>query len=133
MRPIDRAGTSYLAALFRPVEEGGLWLRRDVEPFVPQSTAVGEYVDAAVNDGRWLVQCRCGSAQLVQPDEPRFFCIECLNDHVGGQWVTVRFPSEVKAIEELLEQREDRGAMNWEPGETVEDLQAENEAHGVGA
>lgn len=133
MRPIDRGNPSYRRALFRPVDEGGLWLRRDVEPFVPESTAVGEHVGALVNDGRWLVQCRCGSAQLVDPNEPRFFCVECLNDHVGGQWVAVRFPGDTGAIEEALEQREHRGAMNWRPGETVEDLLAENEAHGVGA
>lgn len=106
-------------------------MRRDVAPFVPTSTAVGEHVEAIVNDGRWVAQCRCGSAQVVDPEHSMFFCVECLNDYAGGQWVTIRFPRGRASIERLLEARPDRRTMNWRPGESLSDLRRENRQRGV--
>lgn len=132
MPPVVRASRNYQAALRRSIDDGGLWQRRDVEPFEPNSVAVGESIPAFVNSGRWIVQCpNCGSGQLVDPQQDRFLCVECVNDHLGRQWVTVVWPAELDAIEEVLSVRDELSSMNWRPGETVEELQAENEANGT--
>jgi hypothetical protein len=90
-------------------------------------------VVAYVNHGRWVAQCECMSAQLVSPADPRFFCVECFNVAVDGRWRAVTFPagSEVEEIEAVLELRPERKRQNWEPGETVERLVAENLEHGL--
>jgi hypothetical protein len=130
-RPIGRAQSGYEQALFVRAQQGGLWHRWDVEPAEPQGFAVGESVAAKVNSGRWIIQCRCGGAQLATPGQDRFFCIDCLNDYVGRQWVRVEWPASVAGIEAVLEARQDPHTQSWELGESVEDLQAENDAHGV--
>jgi hypothetical protein len=138
MGAIRRAKPSYDQALFRRAEEGGLWHRWDVEPFVPQ--AVAPDVEAlafvspspTVGPGRWVVRCPfCTGAQAADPDRSaRFLCVDCLNEAVGGQWVVVRWPPDVPGIEAALEPRPDQN-QSWQPGETVDDLLADNEVHGV--
>jgi hypothetical protein len=133
-RRILRPQPSYDEALFVRTPQGH-WHRWDVDPFVPQGVAVGVSTPAFVNHGRWVVRCPfCAGAQLAHPDRTdRFFCIDCLNDLAGRQWISVTWPDDVSAIESVLELRPEVTTRSWWPHETVEDLRAENIAHGVDA
>jgi hypothetical protein len=107
------------------------WSREDVPFFLPEDTADAPLA-AYVNHGRWVVMCECGGAQLASKDDPRFFCVSCLNESHGAKWRPVTWPKprEVAAIEGQLRPRLTENA-NWLPGETVDTLQAENERNGV--
>jgi len=84
-------------------------------------------VAAVVDNGRWIVKCPdCPGAQLTAADDPRFMCVECANAAVGGLWRPVVWPTDHAEIGELLDVRP-RDTANWLPGETVRDLQVENE------
>lgn len=80
---------------------------------------------AHVSHGRWVIACPftpCrGAAYLVDADR-RFFCVECANEQVGGQFVPVVLPDDRPAIEEALAARRVPAAANWVPGETAADL-----------
>ena len=83
---------------------------------------------AYVNDGRWLIDCDCGSGAMTTAPGPQAIavCFSC-----GAVWTTLLFPPPpVRGeIEGLLSARRWRRNQNWKPGETVEDLRRENEAH----
>jgi len=88
---------------------------------------------AHVNHGRWVVHCPtpgCGGAELAREDG-LFFCCECRNAEVGGDYRTVAFPGEREEIERVLKLRPAPATRNWQPGETLDDLKAENLAHGA--
>ena len=83
-------------------------------------------LDAYVNHGRWVVDCPaagCAGAELASDVRP-FVCASC-----GEGPYQTRFPTERAAIEAALESRPVE-AQNWLPGETVADLEAENEVNG---
>lgn len=105
------------------------WHRKDVDHHVPDSTAKDVHLKAEVNAGRWIVRCPCGGAQRASKVDRRFFCVDCLNEWVSGQWVRVEWPREIEAIEELLSQRPDRETASWVPGESVDDLRSQNAEH----
>jgi len=102
-------------------------------PVPPDSAmAAGRELGAFVNDGRWLVQCdACYSAQLASRADHRFYCIECLNGCVQGNWRPVRWPADAAAIETALAARPRRDLQNWVWGQTADDLAAANAKHGV--
>ena len=84
-------------------------------------------VTAFVNDGRWVVVCRCGGAEITSPDDPLFWCWECR----PSEWSPVIWPdAKTRAeAEELLTARPEMRTRNWRPWEeTVADLVAENTA-----
>ena len=94
---------------------------------------------AFVNHGRWVTWCPagCGNAVVVSQAEPVYICLSpsflCPTPKV---WYTVKFPRSKRAIErELLKRLSKRPPhatnRNWTPGETVEQLQAENRAQGI--
>ena len=88
--------------------------------------AVGPPLDARVNHGRWLVHCPdCAGAELVDPEEPFFFCLSCGNEGSGGRVRRVRFPAGRELIEGALGGRR-RENQNWAPGETIAFLVEEN-------
>jgi hypothetical protein len=73
------------------------------------------------------------------------FCIQCHNDG-RSSWVRVVFPDDVEAIEAVLDRRPQLEHRNWlcashpllppdkhDRGETVADLERENDEHGVAA
>jgi hypothetical protein len=118
----------YTAALFRRAP-AGMWHRWDVEPFVPSGVALDAPLLAEVNHGRWIVQCPCGGAQFTAPGIDRFFCVDCLNESVGGQWVAISWDGiDVGGIEAALVEREPVN-QNW-LGETVGELREETERGG---
>lgn len=80
-------------------------------------------VTAYVNHGRWVADCPCGGAELIVENEP-MLCGSCAHSRM------VVWPADVEAIESMLEVRDDRN-QNWQPGQTVEVLEAENLARGI--
>lgn len=95
----------------------------------PKSVAIGATVTAIVNDSRWVAVCpTCGGAELVATSDPRFFCCNCRNAAVGGQWRTVVFPKNIAAIEAALLERTSPLTRQWSPSETVGDLKRETQA-----
>tara|TARA_Y100000310_G_scaffold162651_1_gene162607 strand:- start:67 stop:498 length:432 start_codon:yes stop_codon:yes gene_type:complete len=92
-----------------------------------------------VNSGRWVADCKtdgCAGAMVVS-DAVRFFmCAECGNQGNNGNWYRVVFPQQRRRIEELLLRRPalkptNATTRNWNPDETVEDLERENVEHGL--
>jgi hypothetical protein len=68
---------------------------------------------ARVDANRWLVQCVCGSADIISPADPRWGCVTC-----GYGWVSiiVPSPSEVATIEAaLLTQPRPAKRFWWNP------------------
>jgi hypothetical protein len=95
--------------------------------FVPLGTSDVK-VYAEVNHGRWVARCPwCSAALSVSVEDPRFFDPLCHNDR-SAQWATVVFPDGWEEIEAVLDRRRVEN-RNWHPGESVVDLEAENEAH----
>lgn len=76
---------------------------------------------------RWVIDCECGAGNATDPANPFACCFGC-----GAVHERVQFPPNVQAIERVLLQRVKPSTRNWFPQETVDDLIAENVAHGVG-
>lgn len=89
-------------------------------------------VKAEINHGNWLARCPfCPGAELVDPEDSRFWCISCDNAGAGHRWLRVDMPRQRAAIEAELLKRSRDGARNWRPGESVAALRRENKANGV--
>lgn len=83
-------------------------------------------VAARANWGRWVVDCpRCPSAIKVRTWTGGTTCWEC------GTQSEVVWPDAAEDIIRLLMFRPNPATRNWEPGETLHDLLAENVAHGI--
>ena len=79
---------------------------------------------AIVNAGRWIVNCPspgCYGAQYASHEDRRYWCVNCENRMVGGQWIRVVWPQDVDAIERALSPRP-AYAQHWLPGETTDEL-----------
>ena len=94
-------------------------------------------VDVYHNWGRWVADCpQCPNAEHYGPDRHTghvrgltrtgFICSLC--GYVGRPVWPKRRPD----IEGLLARRVSPAEQNWLPGETLGDLQLENDLHGVG-
>ncbi len=83
-------------------------------------------IAARINDGSWLVDCGCRNAPLTSPAWGVAYCFGC-----GVRHTNVVFPDEHGAIASVLLERPRMENRNWFPGESVEDLRAQNRAHGV--
>lgn len=89
-------------------------------------------VNTLGRDTRWVALCPdCGGAEYVWLDDPRFMCVSCRNASIGGLWRPLRVPADREAIEAALLARPDPTTRHWLPGETVDDLLAENDEHEV--
>lgn len=85
-----------------------------------------------VNWGRWLAKCpRCPNAEAAGDPVTggltgdRFRCSMC------GLRCPADWPPSVDDIWRLLCQRPNPATRNWEPGESLMDLFADNVAHGI--
>ena len=79
-----------------------------------------------LNHGRWIFDCpNCPQAYSVQSDFPE----ECEN---CGTKFNLIVPSDVMAnqVTEIVSVRPVEN-QNWYPDETIQDLLAENQAHGM--
>lgn len=84
---------------------------------------------AFISGGRWVVACTtsgCANAPLTHPDWKVARCFEC-----GAVYEDVEFPEQIAEISALLVKRPYPANRNWTPGESVEELRAENAAFGV--
>jgi hypothetical protein len=83
-------------------------------------------VEARINHGRWIFDCDCGSGVAADPTFSAGYCFGC-----GAIHTNVIFPEDRQAIEQALLARKRTENRNWNPGETVEELLADNTEHGV--
>ena len=111
------------------------WIARmalDLKMPFENSVAQCEPYLTAVNHGRWVAYCpNCNGSENVGTDDPVMMCFSCGNYHLAGKLAPVQFPTERRAIEQLLVERP-RQNQNWTPDEDVAKLAAENAEHGVG-
>lgn len=114
-------------------------------------TVSGPAVEAIVNRSRWVAICpNCKNVEYVDPETPIFYCLSCGN---GNETAArpVNFPERREEIEAILLRRpvlEGLGATrieillkaraafadlprSWEPGVTIEMLEAQNRTRGV--
>lgn len=90
---------------------------------------------AYVNEGRWVADCPtpgCGGAMALVRGAAGFLCGACLNVEAGYRYRPLSWPAAavIAGVEAALEARLLPGQANWR-GERVEDLEAENAAHGL--
>lgn len=76
--------------------------------------------------GKWMVTCACGNCPSVHPDWRLALCFEC-----GAIYEGVTIPGNAKDIEAVLVERPHPSNRAWLPNETVDDLIAQNVAHGA--
>lgn len=94
-----------------PAERVIAFMERVTQRQIPRPEAVlPDFVlIARVDAGRWVAQCPiCASAQVVSPDDPRMWCVDCQPDG----WFEVRFPDAPAAIEEEMA-KEPLGDRFW--------------------
>ena len=104
---------------------------RNPEPQPKGYAPDAEPVHVVVNHGRWLVRCRnCPGAELARRRHPWFWCTSCYNHHLDNRLIPVIWPADPDAIAALLGPRP-LHAKNWEPGESLDVLRAENMEHGI--
>jgi hypothetical protein len=81
--------------------------------FVNDRTA-GNPVYARIDYGRWIADCECGGAEMVDPNEPIFFCLSCGNKVTSGRARKVEFPKDRVKIETETMQQPEGGWQSWE-------------------
>ena len=124
----DFIGTTFKRAL--RAYDGGDYLPRHAIERAFSGKVKGTPVQALVVHNRWIANCECMGAEAVDPDQPVFYCFSCFNQANKGYPRPVSFPAEIADIEEILTQRVDPFTKNWIPSETLNDLEAQNVAHG---
>lgn len=91
---------------------------------------------ARANHGRWIVDCPCGGAERVATGQAWVVCRDIRRSIAGdrpcGTKLRIVWPDEATAVAivDTLARRP-LANQNWEPGETVADLTADNLLHGV--
>jgi hypothetical protein len=86
---------------------------------------------AEANWGRWIAKCPgpwCDNAMGLERGQAVFVCA---GPDSCGFTTDIVWPPDPAAIEMLLEMRPANKVRNWVPGETLENLIAENAVHGV--
>lgn len=81
-----------------------------------------EPISAYINHGRWVVDCDCGSGNMVEPTWLLAGCLACGRIHTN-----VVMPEGHGDIERELTVRTRPSNRNWVPGESAADLRAETE------
>ena len=80
------------------------------------------------NHGRWVANCpadQCSEAHAVTPGDG-FMCVNC------GMVSKLGWPLNMEQLTRTLSLRSVPETRNWLPGETLDDLVAENLEHKVG-
>lgn len=112
---------------YRPFVERECLMRWNARPRWEVS---GEPLRAWVCRSDWRADCDvCGDNLAVEPGEP-FFCCNCLNAQNDGLARPVLWPDNRSEIESLLSRRVIPATRNWMITETIDDLRAEQLAHG---
>ncbi|MFG2144138.1 hypothetical protein ACGFRG_08050 [Streptomyces sp. NPDC048696] len=131
--PVQRAETFYLPPPTEPTTAWDLvpaaervfrWVeyraQRRVVP--PEAPIVGHQVFARINHNRWVVDCPCGSAQVVSPSDARAACTEC-----GYGWVRLIFPADPEAVEATLADQLPHLRNWWHAGDPLNPNSASEE------
>lgn len=93
---------------------------------LPDAVLLDGTVAGYANHGRWVADCpSCNAAQVIDPDDPRFWCPFC---SLG--WRTITFAADHRSVDEVLSERAEPENRNWWPHETVADLRTENRTQG---
>lgn len=103
-------------ALLPPAERVIAWYEEKAQRRLPRrsGTVLGVRLHPQINHGRWVADCpECGSAQIVTPADPRFFCVECLSG-----WFALTFPPNVTAIEATMADLPVSEQNWWHPDDT---------------
>lgn len=94
-----------------------------------EELAIAGVAYAEANWGRWITRCPrpwCTNAMALDRGQPVFMCEG--GDSCGAT-AEVMWPADPQAIEAILKMRPVSSTRNWLPGETIEELLAENAAH----
>ena len=85
-------------------------------------------VSAVVNHGVWVFVCDCGAGVAADPQFSAGYCFEC-----GAIHTNVVFPDDEDRlnIEHVLLARKRMENRNWNEGETLIEMLADNGEHGV--
>lgn len=96
----------------KPAERVIVFHEHDQRRRLPRPSGVdaGRPLWARIDSGRWVVECECGSAQVVDPTDPRFFCVNCLSDL---KWRPVKFPKDVAKVETDVEKTPEPHERWW--------------------
>lgn len=109
-------------------------------------TSRGKPVCARVAHNRWIGDCECGGAEVVDPDAgDSFYCLSCYNEVNSHLPRPLEFPADWEDVEDVLSARPDPTTRNYTPeeavlanpnlghlqAETVSMLEAENVLHGI--
>ena len=130
LRIVKRAVTKQMQDLgFAPVTKLALLESALGDPTDP----IDAPVDAYVNRGRWIAECECGGAEIVDPITRLFMCASCFNLDHKHRWRLVALPDATtsQVIEAALVMRPELRTRNWRPGESVADLIAQNVENGL--
>jgi len=87
-----------------------------------------EKPEVVILAGKWICWCECGNYPSVHPEWRLACCFEC-----GAIYEGLLVPEDATAIAAVLAKRPRLGNRAWIPPQTVEDLRAENRAHGLEA
>lgn len=133
----DILGSSLADAVLLYVRKAhGREVERECRVAIQRGEFAPMIIHAEINTGRWIVKCPvCPGAQMAHRTERWFFCTDCLNQHIDSRMASVNWPdeSEVRELQRVLMDRPVPLNRNWKPGETVEHLERENAARGVGS
>jgi hypothetical protein len=105
-----------------------------VDEDAPPALAQVNPLDPFERVSRWIATCPdCpgGTAYVWTGGPHLMWCLACCNSEIGHKWRRVVLPPNRKEIERLLDARPLSSLRAWVPGETVEQLRAENEHLGV--
>lgn len=100
-----------------PAERVVAWYEERMQRRLPRTDArllTGQPRYARIDAGRWVADCPCGSAQIVSPEDPRLYCVECL----PGGWVEVAFPGDIAAAEQEVAEQPRHAQFWWHPDDT---------------
>ncbi|WP_328860882.1 hypothetical protein [Streptomyces sp. NBC_00306] len=100
----------------RPAERVIAYMERVTQRSWPRPKGQsGVTLIARIDAGRWVVQCPdCDSAQVVSPEDTRFWCVTCQPD----AWTRVRFPADPAAVEESVASKPARDRFWWADDDT---------------
>lgn len=104
--------------LIPPAERVIAYMERKEQRRLPRPDGMlpGEVLIARIDAARWVAQCpHCASAQVVSPDDPRMWCVECMPDG----WAHVRFPADPAAAETAVEALPARERFWWADDDTA--------------
>jgi hypothetical protein len=106
----------------------------DVDEDAPPAYAEVNPLTPSEAVARWVARCPdCpGGSSYVWIDGPHvMWCLACTNEAIAHKWRRVTVPADRLEIERLLSLRPRSSQRAWLPGETVEQLRAENESIGA--